>query len=127
MLIGVDHPTQDIVHALVLPAETSEGFAQIETEARLDAGYPLWGVVSDFAPGFAQIHRDHFGSVPFQARRVHFDRRLDSDIPRSKWSAKAPLYAEPRERIRQVLYAPTYGEACRCLHASPTTVVASKA
>jgi len=117
LLIGVDHPTQDLVHALVLPAETAEGFARLETEVRLDAGYPLLGVVSDFAPGFAQIHRDHFGSVPFQACRVHFDRRLDSDIPKSKWSVKAPLYAELRERIRQVLYAPTYDEACRHLHA----------
>jgi hypothetical protein len=53
-LIGVDHPTQDLVHALVLEAETTEGIARLETEARLDAGYPPLGVVSDFAPGFAQ-------------------------------------------------------------------------
>jgi transposase-like protein len=117
LLIGVDHPTQDIVHALVLPAETVEGFARLETEARLDAGYPLRGVVSDFAPGFVQTHRDHFGAVPFQACRVHFDRRLDSDVPKSKWSVKTDLYAELRERIRQALYAPTYDEACRHLHA----------
>lgn len=117
LLIGVDHPTQDLVHALVLRAETAEGFARIVTEACLDAGYPLKGVVSDFAPGFAQTHRDHFGVVPFQACRVHFDRRLDSEIPKAKWSAKASLYAELKERIRQVLYAPTYDEACRHLRA----------
>ena len=28
-LIGVDHPPQDIVHALVLKAETAEGFARM--------------------------------------------------------------------------------------------------
>ena len=78
LLIGVDHPTQDIVHALVLDSETADGFARLATEARLDAGYPLKGVVSDLGPGFAQTHRDHFGSVPFQACRVHFDRRLVS-------------------------------------------------
>ena len=44
---------------------------------------------------------------------MHFDRRLDSDIPRSRWSAKAPLYAELKARDRAVLYAPTYDEACR--------------
>jgi hypothetical protein len=87
----------------------------LETEARLDAGYPLRGVISDFAPGFAQIHRDHFGMVPFQACRVHFDRRLDSDIPKAKWSVKAPFYAELRERVRQVLYASTYDDASRHL------------
>lgn len=81
LLIGVDHPTQHLVHALVLEAETAEGFARLETEARLDAGYPLRGVVSDFAPGFVQTHRDHFGAVPFQSCRVHFDRRLDAISP----------------------------------------------
>jgi transposase-like protein len=111
LLIGVDHPTQDLVHALVLEAETAEGLARLETEARLDAGYPLYGVVSDFAPGFAQAHRDHFGEVPFQACRVHFDRRLDSDIPKKSWTGKAPLYVELKDRIRSVLYADSLDEA----------------
>jgi hypothetical protein len=111
LLIGVDNPTQDIVHALVLEAETAEGFSRLETEARLDAGYPLYGVVSDFAPGFAQAHRDHFGAVPFQACRVHFDRRLDSDIPKKSWTGKAPLYVELKNRIRAVLYADSFDEA----------------
>ena len=111
LFIGVDHPTQDLVHALVLESETTEGFARLVTEARLDAGYPLRGVVSDLAPGFAQTHRDHFGVMPFQACRVHFDRRLDSNIPKAKWSKKAPLYAELKERIRAVLFADTYEQA----------------
>jgi transposase-like protein len=111
LLIGVDHPTQDLLHALVLPVENADGFARLETEARLDAGYPLNGVVSDLGPGFAGAHRDHFGAVPFQACRVHFDRRLDSDIPNFSWSKKAPLYAEFKDRIRAVLYAPSIDEA----------------
>jgi transposase-like protein len=115
LLIGVDHPTQDLVHALVLPVENSDGFARLETEARLDAGYPLSGVVSDLGPGFAQTHRDHFGAVPFQACRVHFDRRLDSDIPKFSWSKRAPLYAEFKDRIRAVLYASSLDEARRRL------------
>lgn len=40
LLIGVDHPTQDIVHALVLSAETAEGFARLE---RKGAAQPLIG------------------------------------------------------------------------------------
>jgi transposase-like protein len=111
LLIGVDHPTQDLVHALVVPTENADGFARLETEARLDAGYPLLGVVSDLGPGFAGAHRDHFGAVPFQACRVHFDRRLDSDIPKFSWSKKAPLYAELKDRIRAVLYATNIDEA----------------
>jgi len=117
LLIGVDHPTQDLVHALVLEAETADGFARLATEARLDAGHPLTGVVSDLGAGFAQAHRDHFGSVPFQACRIHFDRRLDQEIPKSLWSAKAPLYAELKERIRAVLYAPDYEAAAALLQA----------
>jgi transposase-like protein len=117
LLIGVDHPTQDLVHALVLDSETADGFARLATEARLDAGHALAGVVSDLGPGFAQTHRDHFGSVPFQACRVHFDRRLDQEIPKSLWSAKAPLYAELKERIRAVLYADDYDQAVALLQA----------
>lgn len=117
LLIGVDHPTQDIVHALVLEAETEDGFAQLETEARLDAGHPLKGVVSDLGPGFAQTHRDHFGAVPFQACRIHFDRRLDQDIPKAKHSPRAALNQELKDRIRAVLYAPTYEDARALLHA----------
>lgn len=117
LLIGVDHPTQDIVHALVLEAETADELARLATETRLDAGHPLSGVVADLGPGFVQAHRDHFGATPFQACRVHFDRRLDSDIPKAKWSAKAPLYQELKARVRAVLYAPTYDEAARLLHA----------
>jgi transposase-like protein len=117
LLVGVDQLTQDLVHALVLEAETADGVARLATEARLDAGYPLQGVVCDLGPGFAQAHHDHFGALPFQACRVHFDRRLDSDVPKSKWSAKADLYAELRARVRAVLYAPTYDEACLLLRA----------
>ena len=115
LLIGVDQQTQDVVHALVLPVETAEGVARLETEARLDAGYSLHGVVCDLGPGFAQVHHDHFGAVPFQACRVHFDRRLDSDVPKAPWSAKAHLYAELRARVRAILYASSYDQACRLL------------
>lgn len=117
LLVGVDQLTQDLVHALVLEVESADGVARLATEARLDAGYPLQGVVCDLGAGFAQAHHDHFGTLPFQACRVHFDRRLDSDVPKSKWSARADLYAELRARVRAVLYAPTYDEACELLRA----------
>lgn len=110
-LLGVDQSTHDIVHALVLESETEDGFAQLETEARLDAGYPLYGVVSDLGTGFVDAHRDHFGRVPFQACRVHLDRRLDQVIPKAKRSPQAPLHQELKDRIRAVLYAFTYEEA----------------
>ncbi len=111
LLIGVDHPTQDLVHALVVESETADCFVRLVTEARLDAGYPLKAVVADLGPGFAQAHRDHFGVMPFQACRVHFDRRLDSNIPKAKWSKNAPLYIELKERIRAVLFAADHEHA----------------
>jgi hypothetical protein len=37
---------------------------------------------------------------------VHFDRRLDDDIPKMKRSPDAHLRAELKDRIRAVLYAP---------------------
>jgi hypothetical protein len=111
LLIGVDHPAQDVVHALVLPDENPDGFIQLITEARLDAGYPLRGVVSDLATGFLEAHQNHFGEIPFQACRVHFDRRLDDDIPKRKRSPEAHLRAELKDRIRAVLYASSYPAA----------------
>jgi transposase-like protein len=98
-------------HALVLPDENPDGFIQLVTEARLDAGYPLKGVISDLATGFLEAHQDHFGEIPFQACRVHFDRRLDDDIPKLKRSPDAHLRAELKDRIRAVLYAPSYAAA----------------
>lgn len=117
LLIGVDQSTQDVVHALVLPSENGEGFERLVREAVNQGGYPLRGIVTDLGPGFAQIHRDHFSRVPFQACRVHFDRRLDQDIPKAKGSPKAALYAELKDRIRAVLYAATEDEAEGLLHA----------
>lgn len=105
------------MHALVVEVETADELARLATEARLDAGHPLWGVVADLGPGFVQAHRDHFGQTPFQACRVHFDRRLDAAIPKSRWSAKAPLYAELKARVRAILYAPSYDEARGLLNA----------
>jgi transposase-like protein len=116
LLIGVDHPTQDIVHHLVASVENGDSYAQLVTEARLDAAYPLLGVVADLGNGFVHAHRDHFGSVPFQACRIHFDRRLNSEIPRLPRSPGAVLAAELRDRIRSVLYAPTYGASSELLN-----------
>jgi len=120
LLIGVDQGTQDVVHGLVLPAETSEGFTRLVTEAVTEASYPLRGIVSDLAPGWAEAHRDYFGRVPFQACRIHFDRRLDQDIPKAKGSPEAPVHAELKDRIREVLYAPSEDEAARLVHALAT-------
>lgn len=111
LFVGVDHPSQDLVHALLLPEETSEGYVRLLTELVRDAGYPLKGVTSDFGPGFLKSHQDYFGKVPFQACRVHLERRLLKDIPKAKKSGKADLLAELRERIHQVAYAPSKQEA----------------
>lgn len=116
LMIGVDQATQDIVHALVLPIESGAGFVRLVTEAVTDARYPLRGVVADLGPGappssFPQASTDYFGRLPFQACRVHFDRRLDLYLPAAKNQPGASLRAELKTRIRRVLYAPTYQEA----------------
>ncbi len=36
LLIGVDHPTQDLVHTLVLDSETADGFARLATLGPVD-------------------------------------------------------------------------------------------
>jgi hypothetical protein len=40
----------------------------------------------------------------------------NSDIPKSSWTGKAPLYAELRDRIRAMLYADSFDEARTLLH-----------
>ena len=116
LLLGVDQTSQDIVHRLVLDAENAEGFHQLIHEAVTIAGYPLSGLVIDSGPGWVEVWRDYFSKVPLQLCRIHFDRRLDQDIPKLKRSAKAPLNAELKTRIRRVLYAEDYRQACRAYY-----------
>lgn len=110
-MVGVDHSTQDVVHALVVPAETGEHLARLVTDAVTEAGYPLKGLVTDLGPGFKDAISDYFGDLSHQACRVHADRRLDQYIPRS-----GHLAAELKTRIRSILYAPTPDLAQRRYH-----------
>jgi transposase-like protein len=113
LLIGVDHPSQDIVHTLVSPHEDGVGFERLVREAVVQAGYPLQGLVSDLGGGFLEAWRDHFGRVPWQACRIHFDRHLDNYIPKLKRDRrKAALHAQLKARLRAVVYADTYEQAC---------------
>lgn len=116
LLLGVDHPTQDIVHALVVEKEAGEEFARLVTEAKLEAGHPLKGLVSDHGTGFVYAHECHFPLIPFQLCRVHLDRRLDSTIPKLKYTDRAQLQAEFKQRIRRILYSDTYEDACRRMY-----------
>lgn len=117
LLLGVDQTTQDVVHALLCDSEGPQGFVRLVTEAVVEAGYPLQGIVADLGPGFLKAHRDYFPRVPLQACRVHFDRRLDQYIRKAKRSTRAALHAELKDRIRAVLYAPSEGEAASLLYA----------
>lgn len=54
LLVGVDQTTQDVVHRLVLEAETAEGLRRLVHEAVVEAGYPLRGLVTDAAPGWVE-------------------------------------------------------------------------
>ena len=116
LLVGVDHPTQDLVHAVLVPWETPEAFVKLVSEAVRDGSYPLRGIVSDLRIGFWRAWEDNFARVPLQACRVHFDRRLESDIPKNKRSPRAPIAAEFKARLRAILYAPTEEEAASLLH-----------
>lgn len=116
LLIAVDHPTQDIVHALVVEKEGGEEFARLVTETKLDGSYPLKGLVTDHGTGFVYAHECHFPVIPLQLCRVHLDRRLDSSIPKLKHTDRAGLQAEFRERIRSILYADSYEAACQRMY-----------
>jgi transposase-like protein len=111
LLIGVDQVTQDVVHALVLDHESEEGFARLVREAVMVAGYPLKGLVSDAAPPFIAAHANYFAALPLQLCRIHASRRLDFDIAKAKRSPEAAVRAELKDRVRAVLFAPTYATA----------------
>lgn len=116
LLVGVDHPTQDLVHALLLRTESGRAMARLVEEVVAEAGYPLRGIVADLGIHFKDAHALHFPGIPYQACRAHFDRRLDVDIPK-KGGERAGLHAELKRRIREVLYAPTEPEALRLYYA----------
>lgn len=115
VIIAVDHPSQDIVHALVVPYESEEGYEQLIRESVTEAGYPLRGISADLAPGLVRAHENYFAQVPLQACRIHFDRRLDQLIPKAKGTEMAPLNAEVKAKIRNVLYAGSEAESRRHL------------
>jgi hypothetical protein len=77
--------------------------------------YPVW------SPTSAQASSRPTGttSEPRPSRPVAFTSIAvwTPTSPTRKWSAKAPLYQELKARVRAVLYAPTYDEACRLLDA----------
>ncbi|MBI2237624.1 MAG: hypothetical protein HYU54_03750 [Actinobacteria bacterium] len=106
LLVGVDQGSHDAVHALVLEAETEEGFERLVRESVTEAGYPLKGLVMDAAAPFVAAHANYFARVPLQLCRIHASRRLDFDIAKSKHSPDAPLRVELKDRIRGVLFAP---------------------
>jgi len=103
LLLGVDQTTQDIVHRLVLDGENAEEFRQLIHEAVVVAGYPLRGLVIDGGPGWVEVWENYFSKVPLQLCRIHFDRRLDQEIPKLERSPRAP--------IAPLLHAPRADEA----------------
>ncbi len=117
LLVGVDQATQDVVHGLVLEAETEEGFERLVREAVTEAGYPLKGLVIDAAPPFLAAHAHYFARVPLQLCRIHASRRLDFDIAKAKRFPDAPLRADLKDRIRAVLFAPDEATARELLGA----------
>jgi transposase-like protein len=113
LLLAVDQGTQDIVHALVAPAETEAAFEQIVREAVTVAAYPLQGLVIDAAAPFVAGWANYFSGVPVQLCRIHAARRLEHAVPKAKRSATAARRAELKARIRAIVFAPTYAEACQ--------------
>jgi transposase-like protein len=113
LLVAVDQGTQDIVHALVAPAETEAAFEQIVRESIVVAGYPLAGLVIDAAAPFVAGWTNYFAAIPVQLCRIHAARRLEHSVPKAKRSPTAGLRAELKDRIRAILFAPTYPDACR--------------
>ncbi len=116
LLVGVDHPSQDLVHTLLLRTESGGAMARLVGEAVEEAGYPLRGIVADLGVHFKDAFASFFPGVPYQACRAHFDRRLDVDIPKHK-GGHLELNVELKRRIREVLYAPTESEALRLYYA----------
>jgi transposase-like protein len=111
LLVAVDQTTQDVVHALVVKAETSEAFYRLVREAVVAARYPLSGLIIDASGSFVFAHHDYLARLPVQLCRIHFCRNLDHEIAKAKRSPDAERRAELKQRIRATLFAATYAEA----------------
>jgi hypothetical protein len=106
LLIAVDQQTQDVVHALVVRGEDEAGFEQIVRETVTVAGYPLKALVIDAAQPFVGGYLNYFARLPMQLCRIHASRRLDADVRVARRQPDAPLRAELKARLRDVLFAP---------------------
>lgn len=113
LLVAVDQTTQDVVHTLLVKAETEEAFYQLVRETVVEAGYPLKGLVMDASPRFVAAHAHYLAKLPLQLCRIHFARNLDYDIAKAKRSPDAGLRVELKQRIRAVFFAEDYPEALR--------------
>lgn len=111
LLVAVDQATQDVVHALLVEAETSEAFYRLVRETVVEAQYPLSGLIIDASSSFVFAHRHYLAKLPVQLCRIHFCRNLDHEIAKAKRSPDAGLRAEFKQRIRDVLFAATESEA----------------
>lgn len=110
LLVAVDQPTRDIVHALVRPTENAAGFIQLVTETATIARYPLKALVMDASGAFLSGWATHFPALPLQLCRVHFLRRLDEYLPTRPYGTHRPdptLAAEYKQQVRDILLADT--------------------
>jgi transposase-like protein len=105
LLIAVDQGTQDVVHALVVRSEDEASFERIVRETVTVAGYPLKALVIDAAQPFVGSHLKYFARLPMQLCRIHASRRLDWEVRRARRQPDAPLRAELKARLRDVLFA----------------------
>jgi len=117
LLVGVDQATHDVVHAVVAEIEGEEAFERLVPEVVTEAGFPLKGLVMEAAAPFLAAHANYFARVPLQLCRIHASRRLDFVIAKAKRSPDAPLRAELKDRVREVLFALTEQEARRLFRA----------
>lgn len=114
LLVAVDQPTRDVVHALVRPTENAASFTQLITETVTIARYPLKALVMDASGGFLSGWATHFANLPMQLCRVHFLRRLDEYLPTRPYGTHRPdptLTAEYKHHVRGVLLANTNKQA----------------
>lgn len=114
LLVAVDQTTQDVVHALLVQAETEQAFYRLVREAVVLAGYPLKGLVTDASPPLDlwQLTPTIWPSFPSSCAGF-ISPATSTDIAKAKRSPDAALRAELKQRIRAVLFADTYQEAAR--------------
>ena len=108
LITAVDIETQDVVDSWLVRQESLPALELFLKEVKDVIRYAPNLVVIDLDQMWRESVKSIFPDVPIQLCAIHFERRVDTVIPKLR---RTPWQKELKQMVRRVLYAPNEEEA----------------